>query len=178
MSRLPVGRTSVATLLLALSLTTLPACREREGAALPTPADPAPGWLPAAVPATTSRRPLAAPQVIALEPPAGATDVDPQRTTLAVTFDREMDPEGWAWVVESPLTAPQIGESRWDDALRVNTAEVVLAPGRNYVVWLNSATHPYFRDRAGRALEPVRWTFSTAPETAAFPALSAHSSPP
>jgi hypothetical protein len=79
--------------------------------------------------------------------------------------------------VESPVTAPEIGDSSWDPARRVQTAQVTLAPGRSYVVWLNSAAHPYFRDRAGQSLEPVRWTFSTAPAgvpTGAVPTLSAH----
>ena len=104
----------------------------------------------------------AAPRAIAFDPPAGATDVDPARTTLTVTFDRPMDREGWAWVVESPETAPEIGESSWDASLRSNTAQVRLAPGRSYVVWINSRTYAYFRDQAGKAAEPVRWTFSTA----------------
>jgi len=33
----------------------------------------------------------AGPQVVAVDPPNGATGVDPTRTTLAATFDREMD---------------------------------------------------------------------------------------
>jgi RNA polymerase sigma-70 factor (ECF subfamily) len=134
-----------------------------DGQALPTPAAPA-AAAPPAVPG-----PVDGPQVVALDPPPGATDVDPARTTLTVTFDRAMDPEGWAWVTVSAETAPEIGESRWDDAVRVHTAEVRLAPGRTYEVWLNSPQYSYFRDREGRALAPLQWTFTTAAADATAP---------
>ncbi|MDI9630373.1 MAG: Ig-like domain-containing protein [Acidobacteriota bacterium] len=104
----------------------------------------------------------AGPRVIAVDPPNGATGVDPARTTLVATFDREMDPEGWAWVIENPATAPEIGESAWDPTTRVNTATVRLEPGRTYVVWLNSPQYLFFRDRAGVAAPPFRWSFTTA----------------
>lgn len=103
----------------------------------------------------------AAPRAIGFDPPLGATDVDPERTTLAVTFDRPMEPQGWAWVIEHPSTAPTVGESRWDAEHRTNTVAVTLEPGRNYVVWVNSPQYSYFRDLAGVPAEPVRWTFST-----------------
>jgi hypothetical protein len=108
-----------------------------------------------------------APRPLKLDPPNGATDVDPARTTIAVTYDRPMDRDGWAYVVESPATAPDIGESAWDFGATINTAQVKLQPGRSYVVWLNSATYAYFRDLQGRTAVPVRWTFSTAPASPA-----------
>lgn len=102
-----------------------------------------------------------APRAVAFDPPLGATGVDPARTTLAVTFDRPMDPEGWAWVVESPATAPEVGQSSWDPSFRTNTVIVKLEPGRSYVVWVNSSQHAYFRDRSGRTADATRWAFST-----------------
>lgn len=101
------------------------------------------------------------PAVIAVDPPNGATDVDPSRTTLSATFDRPMDPEGWAWVIEHPSTAPDLGDSTWDAAVRTNTAKVRLEPGRSYVIWLNSPQYTYFKDRQGIAAAPYRWTFTT-----------------
>ncbi len=74
------------------------------------------------------------PHVIAFDPPLGATNVDPARTTLSVTFDRVMDREGWAWVIEDKATAPDIGESTWDAEVRTNSAPVRLEPGKTYVV--------------------------------------------
>ena len=103
------------------------------------------------------------PHVIAFDPPLGATNVDPARTTLAVTFDRVMDREGWAWVIEDKATAPDIGESTWDAAVRTNSAPVRLEPGRTYVVWINSPQYSYFKDPQGRPATPVRWTFTTRP---------------
>ena len=103
----------------------------------------------------------APPHVVAFDPPLGATNVDPARTTLAVTFDRVMDREGWAWVIEDKATAPDIGESTWDAAVRTNAAPVKLEPGKTYVVWINSPQYSYFKDPQGRAATPVRWSFTT-----------------
>lgn len=113
----------------------------------------------------------APPHVVAFDPPLGATNVDPARTTLAVTFDRAMDREGWAWVIEDKATAPDIGESTWDAAVRTNSAPVKLEPGKTYVVWINSPQYSYFKDPQGRAATPVRWSFTTR-AAAATPAGS------
>lgn len=109
---------------------------------------------------TTDSRP-AAPQAIGFEPPNGAFDVDPERKTITVTFDREMDRQGWAWVIENPATAPKTGESRFDPSGRSNSVDVELEPGRTYVVWVNSPEYSYFRDPSGVPATPVRWTFTT-----------------
>jgi RNA polymerase sigma-70 factor (ECF subfamily) len=106
------------------------------------------------------------PHVIAFDPPLGATNVDPARTTLAVTFDRVMDREGWAWVIEDKATAPEIGESSWDAEVRTNSAPVRLEPGKTYVVWINSPQYSYFKDTLGETATPVRWTFTTRAATA------------
>jgi RNA polymerase sigma-70 factor (ECF subfamily) len=118
-----------------------------------------------------------APRVVTFDPPLGAADVDPARTTLSVTFDRPMDREGWAWVIENKSTAPDIGESSWDTALRTNTTKVRLEPGRSYVVWVNSPQYLYFKDAQGRTATPVRWTFTTRGTSRTAPTmapLSAH----
>jgi RNA polymerase sigma-70 factor (ECF subfamily) len=112
-------------------------------------------------PATQITDPNGPPQVVAFDPPLGATNVDPARTRLSVTFDRTMDPEGWAWVIEDKATAPDIGESSWDAAVRTNTTPVRLEPGKTYVVWINSPTYPFFKDPQGRTATPVRWSFTT-----------------
>lgn len=105
--------------------------------------------------------PVDAPRAVSFDPPRGATGVDPGRTTIAVTFDRQMDPEGWAWVIESETTAPEIGDSSWDPARRTRTVAVRLQPGRRYVVWVNSEQYPYFKDTRGVPATPVRWEFTT-----------------
>jgi len=123
------------------------------------------GAAPSAAPASSAPGPQApnpnAPQVVALDPADGATGVDPSRTTLSVTFDRPMDPQGWAWVVEDAATAPDIGEAHFDLGGRTNTVDVQLEPNRDYVVWINSQTYTYFKGVDGTPAVPYRWTFST-----------------
>lgn len=102
-------------------------------------------------------------QVVAFDPPQGATGVDPGRTTLSVTFDRQMDPGGWAWVIENESTAPEIGASSWDPAHRTSTVEARLEPGRTYVLWVNFGEYDYFKDLQGVPAAATRWSFSTAP---------------
>ncbi len=121
------------------------------------------------VPSTTSTppEPIGPPQVVAFDPPLGAINVDPARTVLAVTFDRAMDREGWAWVIEDKATAPDIGESSWDATVRTNSAPVKLEPGKTYVVWINSPQYSYFKDPQGRTATPVRWSFTTRSAPAA-----------
>lgn len=111
----------------------------------------------------------APPHVVAFDPPLGATNVDPARTVLAVTFDRPMDRDGWAWVIEDKSTAPDIGESTWDAAVRTNSAPVKLEPGKTYVVWINSPQYSYFKDPQGRVATPVRWSFTTRAAAAPTP---------
>lgn len=118
---------------------------------------------------TAQPEPIGAPQVVAFDPPLGATNVDPARTVLAVTFDRSMDREGWAWVIEDKSTAPDIGESTWDVTVRTNSAPVKLAPGKTYVVWINSPQYSYFKDPQGRTATPVRWSFTTRAAQAPTP---------
>jgi len=101
------------------------------------------------------------PHVVVFDPPNGATDVDPDRTTLSVTFDRAMDPQGWAWVIEGPDTAPDLGEARFDSSSRTNTVDAKLQPGHAYVLWVNSEQYSHFRDRGGNPATPVRWVFAT-----------------
>jgi RNA polymerase sigma-70 factor (ECF subfamily) len=156
------------------------------------PASPTQATAPSATPETSPLPappvPLvaagaAAPRVVRLDPPDGATGVDPRRPTLAVTFDRAMQPEGWSWVIETPETAPELGEASFDPTARTNTVAARLEPGRSYVVWINSPHYDYFRSAEGVPATPVRWTFSTAGErviAAADPAAAApvHGAPP
>jgi len=139
-----VSRILLPAVALALGVSTL-ACR-----------DAPPKLNVSTEPASSSAHP------VVFDPPQGATGVDPSRTTLSVTFDREMDPQGWAWVIEGAMTAPELGESAWDPSMRTNTVQAKLEPGRDYVVWVNSPQYLYFKDRLGVPATPTRWTFSTS----------------
>lgn len=176
----PLPSAALAALLVALAA--LAACGEGGPprldvrTATPTPAagaaappEPLPLPTPAPGPGEPAAAPGGPPRVVALDPPDGATDVDPTRSSIAATFDRVMDPGGWAWVVEGPETAPEIGDAHWEDGGRTSRVQVRLEPGRSYVVWVNSPQFSYFRDPSGTAATPFRWTFSTrgTPATAA-----------
>jgi|CXWL01.1.fsa_nt_gi hypothetical protein len=149
----------------------MPAAPQPSGPLAPTPSSTPTGAALNGVPA-----------VVSLDPPNGATDVDPARPTLSITFDREMDAEGWAYVIEAAETAPDLGESSFDASHRVNTVHARLEPGKRYVVWINSPQYSYFRDRNGTLLPPLRWTFQTrGTAAAAAPAMgtvSAHGAAP
>jgi RNA polymerase sigma-70 factor (ECF subfamily) len=151
----------------------------------PEPAPTLPSAPPRVAAAGAAAAPAGAPRVAALDPPDGASDVDPARASIAVTFDRVMDPGGWAWVVEGPETAPEIGDAHWENGGQTSRVQVRLEPGRSYVVWVNSPQFSYFRDPAGVAATPFRWTFSTrgtpaaaAPAPIALLRGSQPSSPP
>lgn len=159
----------------------LAGCRQQPPAVATTTAT-ATASSAAAIPVTSAAA-GEGPRALRFDPPLGATDVDPARTTMSVTFDRPMDRDGWAWVVESQDNAPEVGDSSWDFTAITNTAQVKLQPGRTYVVWINSAQYPYFRDVQGHTLPPIRWTFTTAatapgatPASAASPAIETVSS--
>lgn len=159
-------------------LLALAGCRQ----AVPTIATEVRPQAPQPVATAATSVPGEAPQAVSFDPPLDATGVDPARTTLSVVFDRPMDRDGWAWVTEDPETAPDIASSSWDATATTNTSQVKLAPGRTYVLWINSPSYLYFRDLAGRTVEPVRWTFSTAaadgaPQPAAASAAPADISP-
>ena len=151
-----------------------------------TPDPAAPAWAPPTVtPAELQAPAVDAPRIVALDPPNGATEVDATRPTLAVTFDRAMDREGWSWVIEGPETAPDLGEATFDATARTNTVQARLQPGRTYVVWVNSPQYSYFRSAAGVAALPLRWTFTTRAATPGhlaagqgLGAVSAHGGPP
>lgn len=107
-------------------------------------------------------QPVAAPRVVAVDPPAGALGIEPGRRLLSVTFDREMDRSGWAWLREGSDTALElIGEGSFDASGRTHSVEAQLEPGRTYVLWINSEKIQHFRDTRGVSAIPFRWTFST-----------------
>ncbi len=122
------------------------------------------GAAPAAAPGPSSAS-SAAPLVVALDPADGATGVDPGRKAIAVTFDRPMDPDGWAWVTETGTTPPPTtGEPSFTLDGKTNVLPVDLAPSTTYTIWVNSEQHLLFRGLDQQPAEPVRWTFTTGPE--------------
>lgn len=134
--------------------------------------------VPSAVPAP-SAAPADAPRVVAVDPPTGAVGIEPGRRLLSVTFDREMARSGWAWLRESPGSAPELtGEASFDASGRIHTVEAELEPGRTYVIWLNSEEIQHFRDTRGIPAVPFRWTFTTRRSAALAEFDSGDADPP
>ncbi|MFB3896972.1 MAG: Ig-like domain-containing protein [bacterium] len=99
------------------------------------------------------------PVIIAFDPPNDATDVDPNRTTLSVTFNQNMG-SGIAWVSDGHI--PQIiGTPMWNAEKRTCTVSVKLEPRREYKIFLNSAKYIGFASEVGIPSEPIEYTFKT-----------------
>ena len=104
------------------------------------------------------------PQISATSPPNGATDVDPNITEIVVTFDRPMG-DGMAWCRrDPPETYPKHSPATWRDERTCVASDVVLEPGKTYIIWLNMPGFYGFRSSEGVEFPPVRYTFTTQAE--------------
>ncbi|HVY69264.1 MAG TPA: Ig-like domain-containing protein [Verrucomicrobiae bacterium] len=102
------------------------------------------------------------PEIVVMNPPNGAKDVDPGTKELRVTFNMPMA-GGFSWTGSGPLF-PQIPEGKrpfWIDDGKTCVLPVDLKPGSEYRTGLNSVSHKNFRSAAGVPLEPVVYQFHT-----------------
>ena len=98
------------------------------------------------------------PRVVELDPPNGATDVDPVREHITVTFDRPMG-SGHSWVFEPPR--PKLNRVEWVND-RQYRFYVELEAGVEYGIWLNRRSgDSEFQSREGVSAQEVHWTFKT-----------------
>jgi len=113
---------------------------------------------PAGAPSVASKPP----SVVQTIPVAGDTRVDPGLQEIRVTFSKDMLTEKmWSWVQESAETFPATrGEVRYVDA-RTCVLPVKLAPGKTYVIWINSQKFNAFRDTGNRPAVPYQLVFET-----------------
>jgi hypothetical protein len=105
----------------------------------------------------------APPVVVKTVPLAGAVDVDPALSEVAVTFSKPMADGNWSWSTwgeESVLEAT--GQPRYLGDGRTCVLPVKLQPGKFYATWLNSDEFHNFQDRTGRPAVPYLLTFVTA----------------
>jgi hypothetical protein len=105
-----------------------------------------------------------APQIIAMTPKNGATDVSPKLKLIRVTFDRPMA-GGFSWTgggPEFPSITPGKKPS-WSRDRRSCTLPVDLEPNHAYRLGLNSVSFKNFASAEGVALEPVVYEFKTGP---------------
>jgi hypothetical protein len=98
------------------------------------------------------------PSVVSLDPPNGATAVNPSKSQLTITFDVPMG-EGRSITGQPPdiTSTPQ-----WSADKKTLTIPVRLVSGRTYRFGLNSPSYRNFRSVGNLELVPITWQFSTA----------------
>jgi len=101
-------------------------------------------------------------RVTTLDPPNGATGVDPNQAYLAATFSEPMA-DGFSFTGGPPAMPETTAKPYWNANKRTCTLPVKLEPNRSYRLGLNSPSFKNFRSASGEALEPVVWTFETGP---------------
>lgn len=108
------------------------------------------------------KRRVAKPQIVAISPKNGATDVDPNLTELRVTFNVPMA-AGFSWTGGGPEfpTIPEGKKPYWLQDRVTCVLPVRLNPGTSYRLGLNSPSHRNFRSAGGEPLDPVVYTFKT-----------------
>jgi beta-lactamase regulating signal transducer with metallopeptidase domain len=115
---------------------------------------------------TEATDPYSSPQIVKMLPENGATDVDPELTTIRVTFDRPMA-KGFSWTGggEQFPTVRQGKKPSWSRDRKTCTLPVSLQPNWQYRFGLNSRSFKNFASADGVPLEPVVYEFQTSPGT-------------
>lgn len=104
-----------------------------------------------------------APKVVSMTP-AHLAVVDAKSTSeLVVVFDREMSKTGFSICGGGPNFPKVTKRPRWQDNKTLVVA-VELVPDHDYQMSLNCPAAQNFRSKAGIALNPVPWSFSTLPK--------------
>lgn len=102
------------------------------------------------------------PRVVSTSPANGETDVDSGLEAITVTFDRPMKPDSFAWSYENKEDFPDVeGTPAYDSQRTTNTLPVKLAPGRRYVIWLNTSEIKGFLSVDGEPSPPYKLVFTT-----------------
>ncbi len=102
------------------------------------------------------------PEVVKIDPPNGATDVDANVKQIAVTFNIPMS-SGMSWTGGGPNfpESPQGKRARWSADKKTCTLPVVLRPDHKYRIGLNSLSFRNFSSASGIPLEPVVYEIKT-----------------
>ena len=102
------------------------------------------------------------PRVVSTVPANGDRSVDPTLSEMSVTFSEPMMDENWSWAYTTKETFPETtGQPRYVDNFTKNVVTVRLEPNKEYEVWINSAKHKNFKDKAGNPSEPYKLLFKT-----------------
>ena len=104
------------------------------------------------------------PVVVTTVPPAGADNVDPKTTQIAVKYSKDMQDGNWSWATLSKESFPEIdGKPKYLDDKRTCVLPVRLKPGKTYAIWLNSRRFGNFKDTDGKSAVPYLLVFKTKP---------------
>jgi hypothetical protein len=87
---------------------------------------------------------------------------NPATREIRVTFSKEMSDGSWSWSQISDESFPSMtGKVHYLADRKTCVAPVKLAPGKTYVIWLNSQKFGNFRDSAGQSAVPYLLVFET-----------------
>jgi hypothetical protein len=101
------------------------------------------------------------PKIVAMMPPSGAQDVNPNLEAIVITFDRPMKDKQWA-VMRLDGIFPKInGRIFYDKTRTILTIPVELHPDTSYKFGLNAEGYYGFVSQEGNPLYPVEVTLKT-----------------
>ena len=103
---------------------------------------------------------MSKPAVKSLDPPNGATGVDPAITQISITFDQPMG-DGMSWCGGGPEFPGGEGQITWNADHTVCTKPVKLQAGHTYSLGVNCPSFKNFKNTGGISVDPVKWTFTT-----------------
>jgi beta-lactamase regulating signal transducer with metallopeptidase domain len=133
----------------------------RDASGIPTPCSVI-GFATTGASDAVERR-VRAPKIVKISPENGALDVDPETALLRVTFDMPMG-DGMSWTgggPRFPKDSPDGKKPSWSKDGRKCTLPVLLEPGHEYELGLNSLKHINFQSKWGMPLEPIVYKFRT-----------------
>jgi hypothetical protein len=111
-------------------------------------------------PELAGRNDATIPQIVRMNPPNNAKNVNPMIRELRVTFNVPM--AGSYSLCRRGTNFPKTaGSPRWTADHKTCVLPVELMPGQNYWLGLNGPSFKGFRSQSGIALEPVEYRFTT-----------------
>ena len=113
-----------------------------------------------------------APKVMGVDPPNGSQDVDPDRKTITITFDRPMYKGNWGFRPGPKTPKDDEKEATWDASGKVHTLYVQLEPDQEYEFWLNEEDFLLYMSTESVHLIPYKISFRTRKEDVHFPSLT------
>jgi RNA polymerase sigma factor (sigma-70 family) len=100
--------------------------------------------------------------VLRVEPPLGATGVDPALREIRVTFSKRMKDQNWSWVTYDPDMFPKVdGKIHYEKDRRTCVLPVKLEPDKTYWIGISSERFHNFKDLNGRPALPYIVAFRT-----------------